>query len=61
MAYTENIENTSLFFRLSTVDLHWYDLQSYVLYLDKYKAANKAKCHQIVSQNLNENSHIATY
>ncbi len=42
MAYTENIENRSLFFTLSITDLHWYNLQSYMPQFNKYKAADKA-------------------
>jgi ATP-dependent DNA helicase PIF1 len=61
MAYAENIENGSLFFTLSAADLHWYDLQSHMPRLDEYEAADEARRHQIASQNLNENLHIAAY
>ena len=42
MVYAENIKSGSLFFTLSTADLHWHDLYFYMLLFDKYKAANKA-------------------
>jgi hypothetical protein len=61
MAYPENIENGSLFFMLSTADLNWYDLKSYMPRLDEYEAADEARHHQIASQNLNENPHISAY
>jgi hypothetical protein len=49
MAYAENIENGSLFFMLSTADLHWYDLQSHMPRLDEYEATNEARRYQIAS------------
>ena len=41
MAYTKNIKNRSLFFTLSTADLYWHNLHSYIPQFNKYKAANK--------------------
>ena len=41
MAYTKNIKNRFLFFTLSTVDLYWHNLHSYIPQFDEYKAANK--------------------
>jgi len=41
-AYTKNIKSGSLFFTLSVVNLHWYNLHSYMPLFNEYKAANKA-------------------
>jgi len=45
--YTENIKSRFLFFTLSTADLHWHDLHSYMPLFNKYEAANEAQCYQI--------------
>ncbi len=41
MVYAENIKSGSLFFTLSTANLHWYNLHFYMPQFNEYKAINE--------------------